>query len=370
MQSPKHRPKWNRGTIGKHNALKASKIERATGFKTRIHGTPKQVGQKFPVGSKLPIKDRSKLTSAYPGGSALSTKNLAKREAKKMTKAGFDGFTLILRMKNGEVKTIPVVAKSWDDFLAKIRSRLKGVGTEQISELSVAGGGKFLDSLKSGLTKVGSGARGFAEGLLKGAGNWQGNEPKSVAQAIGRRIGSSTREFTAKMPSEIEKAGMAASHHLGYISGTGKRLRESYTRGYEGKNFEPKASPVNSWGQRAAKPYLKFVSDTGEEYVPKSQVNLTNSPLEDVEDKIDKLIGKLKNPLRGRWTLEKDKEKLAKLIPLQREVERLNKERALYSDLTGTTAEIKRRRIDTRLKEIMDQVSRMGGKCKGTARKK
>jgi hypothetical protein len=66
---PKIKPKWNRGTLRKHNALKASKIEMATGFKTRIHGTPKQIGKKFPTG-KAPRRRGSKITalrSAYSG---------------------------------------------------------------------------------------------------------------------------------------------------------------------------------------------------------------------------------------------------------------------------------------------------------------
>lgn len=55
---PKIKPKFHRGTIATHNRLKQSKIAIKTGFLTRKHGTPKQVGQKFPVkaGSKFGLE--------------------------------------------------------------------------------------------------------------------------------------------------------------------------------------------------------------------------------------------------------------------------------------------------------------------------
>lgn len=211
------------------------KAKFGTDFRTRKTGTPRQIGTVFPIqGSKLPLASRPKLAAAYPS-KPLSAYQLAKKEAKRMTSAGIDGYTLVIKLKSGELQTIPIVAKDYDDFLLKVRKRLKGVDPNNVKEISIAGGGKFWESFGAGIKKVGAGARGFVEGLVTGTGRWkEGDQPKSVAQAIGRRLGTITKEI----PSKIEKAALGAVKTAGEIARTPEKFREAYYAGRKPEEAE------------------------------------------------------------------------------------------------------------------------------------
>ena len=68
----------------------------------------------------------------------------------------------------------------------------------------------ILSSIKSGLTKAFQGTKGFVEGAKTGAGKWKkGDEPKTIAQAVGRRAGTTAKSIA----SSTRKAGAQAVEH-------------------------------------------------------------------------------------------------------------------------------------------------------------
>jgi hypothetical protein len=372
MTRPTVRRKWSsRNARIKQESLKRSKIAIKTGFLTRTHGTEKQIGQKFPVGNKLPVKSRPRASTAYPG---ISTKKLARQEAKKLP---FDGFTAVIRYKDGSVKTIPIAAKSYEDFLDKLKSRIKDIDTKQVAEVSIAGGGKFLESLGSALHKVGSGARGFFEGIKTGTGNWaKSDTPKSIAQAIGRRLGTQAREFAGSLPSKLETSALKASKTVGHIAGTPRRLKEAYKEGY-GEAPEPEKvekAPVKEWGERAAKPFLKFANMEDrprpgdrvlkpgwrEEYVSQE---LQSKP---VKERISRLIKRRSQTLGvAPFLRRKHAADIEKLTEMYSEVDAIEKTMS-----GGELTSAGHVRLNARLSEIKREVGRMGGKRRLKRRRK
>jgi hypothetical protein len=224
---PKVKPKFDSraARIAQESRRKSKLAMMGVSWKTRKHGTKKQIGKKFPIesGAKLPVASRPKVTTAYPKGRAFSTKKLAKKEADKMTKAGFDGFTLVVRMKNGELKTIPVAAKNWDDFLSKIKTRLKGVDTKKIAEISLVGGGKFS---------------------LAGVGRWLGKSARIAGMYLKR---------AEKVAGDVGTGIERFSERMGEIAAFPKRVQEAYSRGYGGEPKPEKKEPKKAWKERTAK---------------------------------------------------------------------------------------------------------------------
>jgi hypothetical protein len=252
------KPKWDsRSARIKQENRRKSKL--MIDWRTRTKGTPKQVGQKFPIeaGAKLPLPKMP-----YQGR-VWGISKLAKEEAKKMKASGF---TAVIRFRGGAVETIPIIADSYDDFLWKLGKRLKGIDPKQIQEISIAGGGKFFDTLKSAFHKAGTAAKGFVSGLIKGEQKVPEGTPKAP---LSYQLGAALK----KAPGQIEESAMKASEKLGQISAIPKRMEEHYQKGYgyRPEAEEKPASPVKEWGERAGKPFLKY-ANIEETVKPQTQV--------------------------------------------------------------------------------------------------
>ena len=223
---PTIKRRWDsRAARAKQESRRKSKLAMyGVSFKTRIHGTPKQLGQKFPVvesGAKtLPPKIQMR-------GRVCGFSKRALEEAQKMADGGFDGYTLAVRFKDGSTQMIPVVAKSYEAFLKKIPKKLAGIDPKTIQELSVAGGAKF-ETVKSIFRGVGSAAKGFASGLISGKPGWSPRQtPGSPAESIGRRLGA----WTKKLPGQVTKTIEAGAQKIGEIERIPERVKESYEKG-------------------------------------------------------------------------------------------------------------------------------------------
>ena len=84
---PSVRGRWNqRQAAVKQKMRHDIKLGVANKFKTRTHGTSKQVGKVFPTGNKLPVASREKLTSAYPASRYPNWRRKVKAETKEMLK--------------------------------------------------------------------------------------------------------------------------------------------------------------------------------------------------------------------------------------------------------------------------------------------
>jgi hypothetical protein len=73
----------------------------------------------------------------------------------------------------------------------------------------------ILSSIKSGISKAFQGTKGAIEGIKSGKGNWK-SEPTSIAQAVGRRVGSDINKFfgqTKAVASNVRSVGASAVEH-------------------------------------------------------------------------------------------------------------------------------------------------------------
>ncbi len=104
---------------------------------------------------------------------------------------------LFHRMENGKIKILDG------------RARLEAFRRLGIPRIPAVENG-ILSSIKSGLTKAFQGTKGFVAGAKTGAGNWKkGDQPKTVAEAIGRRAGTTAKGIA----SMTRKAGAQAMEH-------------------------------------------------------------------------------------------------------------------------------------------------------------
>ena len=327
QEAKKLRKSWDSraARVNQETRRKSKLMMLGVDFRTRKHGTPAQVGQKFPVeaGAKLPLP-KIHLSKAY-SSKTLGISKKALKEAQKMGAAGLSGYTVVVRLKTGAVQTIPIVASSWDDFLGKIKGRLKGVDTKQIREISIAGGGKFD---------------------LEGVGRWLGHSAKIVGMGLARG----------------ERYMQKGAETLGHIAATPKRLQEAYRRGYEGKpENKPETTSVKEWGERAAKPFLKYanIEDIG----PLASHFRAGSATRaiPVRERIARLL-KRKTQTFGVPPFLRSKygAQAARLQELDKEAEVIERTASEYGGLAISPAD--KMKLNARLIEIEREVTRMGGK--------
>ena len=157
MNKPKPRPNWNaRGAAVKQKMRHDIKFGVTNKFKTRTHGTPKQVGKVFPTGNKLPIAQRPKATNLFLAGrSPLAFRGIAKKEAREMFERGFEGYSVAIRFKDGNSKVLPIQARDAAEAIDKTNQLMHQFAGKPIVEISILSGGKFRDDVKELFHKVG-----------------------------------------------------------------------------------------------------------------------------------------------------------------------------------------------------------------------
>jgi hypothetical protein len=171
-----------------------------TDFRTRVRGTQKQIGQKFPMGplskSQLPKLRFQKHAAPKAGMTRLELD--AMRAEKELRDAGFEAFTIGLKFKDGSELMIPLICKSWDEAIEKAQSKMGELDKSQIQELVIED-----PDLHQLLHQFGAGARSVAGMIGKGIKKLPGLARKAEAYGIkaARKAGR-----LAAIPKEIGEA--------------------------------------------------------------------------------------------------------------------------------------------------------------------
>lgn len=123
------RPAQARGNMA------AAKID----WRTRIKGTPRQLGQKFPIvaekGHLAPQRWGKRRLAEQAKITRLELDTM--RAEREMEAAGFKGFTIGIKMKDGTVDEIPLIAKEWHTAFNVARMRMKNYNPDQIDEITI-----------------------------------------------------------------------------------------------------------------------------------------------------------------------------------------------------------------------------------------
>ena len=183
--------------------LHATKVRFLTGFKTRIHGTDKQVGQVFPVGSmsgkRLPLMRAPK----YHGINPLTPLELDTIHAEeRMLQANLKGFTIGIRLKSGEIDEIPLIAKSWHEAFGAAQRHMQKYDPEDIDEITIVD-----PSLKEIAHAIAGGARRFAGAIKRGV------------------------EKIPRYAKKAEVLGLKAARKLGRIAAMPEEMKEAFAAG-------------------------------------------------------------------------------------------------------------------------------------------
>ena len=202
---PNPRPKYNaRMAKAKIEKLHSTKVRFLTGFKTRIHGTDKQIGQKFPVGSmsgkRLPLMRAPK----YHGINPLTPLELDTIHAEeRMLQANLKGFTIGIKLKSGEIDEIPLIAKSWHQAFAIAHKQMQKYDPEDIDEITIVD-----PSLKEIAHAISGGAHRFAGAIKKGIIETipgYARKVRAFARKAARKLGR-----VAAIPAELREEYAAA----------------------------------------------------------------------------------------------------------------------------------------------------------------
>jgi hypothetical protein len=203
-------------------------------WRRRVRGTPRQIGQAFLIDGQSAQAKRAKLPKAigkvrtrYPTGKVvqytiedmpieqLSTEaTIIQDPNPENLESRVQHF--IDMYKRGE--TIPpILFHRLEDGKIQIldgRARMEAFRRMRIPRIPAVENG-ILSSIKSGLTKAFQGTKGVVEGVKSGKGNWK-SEPASIAQAVGRRVGSDINKFmgqTKTVASNVRSVGASAVEH-------------------------------------------------------------------------------------------------------------------------------------------------------------
>jgi hypothetical protein len=225
--------------------------KRRGNWRTRTRGTPRQIGQRFNLDSTsagakraaLP-KLKGKAVLRYPNGKVvryavedmpieqLSTQvSIIQDPNPENFEARVQHF--IDMYHRGE--TIPpILFHRLDDGTIQIldgRARMEAFRRMGLPRIPAVENG-ILSSIKSGLSKFASGTKGVFEGIATGKGNWQGKEkPSSVAQAVGRRVGTDIRAKVSGAKGATVKAANLAGKIVSAPSKYANELQEAYREG-------------------------------------------------------------------------------------------------------------------------------------------
>jgi hypothetical protein len=174
-------------------------------FRTRTHGTARQIGKKFPVGS-ISSKSLPKLTFKKPTrfekARLTELERDAIREEEKLKAAGFKGYMIGIRLKSGKIEEIPLIAKSWHEAFALAHENMMKYDPNDIDEITIVD-----PSLKEIAHAISGGARRFAGAIKRGVEKIPGYARKTFKEAEAftiRRAREAGR--IAALPEEVREA--------------------------------------------------------------------------------------------------------------------------------------------------------------------
>lgn len=164
-------------------------------FRTRTKGS-RRLGNRDPrIGKAFPMFQPHKrpplLIPKHPYKSTrMPLTHLEKHAAvaeQELLKAGFKGWMITIKLKNGHIEDIPLVAKSWEQALAMARPRIHKYHSNDIDEIVIQD-----PSLGEILHKIGSGAVRVAKAIGRGA--------VAGLKGLGRLAKRGVKAFVAAAP--------------------------------------------------------------------------------------------------------------------------------------------------------------------------
>lgn len=153
-----------------------------TDFRTRTHGTVKQIGQKFPISS--PGKKLPRFRFGKPSAKALTTPCEARAFAAEqdLIAHGFKGFEIEIKLKSGTYVSIPLIANSWSEAFEIAHKQMQKYDPEDIDEITIVdpslseiahaisgGAHKLAAGIKRGIEKIPAYAKAAKAYGMKGA---------------------------------------------------------------------------------------------------------------------------------------------------------------------------------------------------------
>lgn len=178
-----------------------TKVRFLTGmdFRTRIHGTAKQVGKKFPLssqsGKRLPLLRAPK----HHGINPLTPLEMDTVHAEqRLIAGGFKGYTIGIKLKSGEIDEIPLIAKSWHEAFGAAQRQMQKYDPEDIDEVTIVD-----PSLKEIAHAIGGGARRFAGAIKRGI------------------------EKIPRYAKKVEKLGLRAARAIGRVEAIPEEMGEA-----------------------------------------------------------------------------------------------------------------------------------------------
>jgi hypothetical protein len=227
LMRPTVKRKWSSGRAKSSiDRRRASHFKFMTGmdWKTRTHGSDSQIGQHFamlPSGSsKLPRPKYGKRTRMKAAMTPLEID--AMKYEKALEDSGFEGFTIALKFKDGDVKEFPLIAENWHQAFRVAHNYMQQFDPEDIQEIVICD-----PSLSEIGHAIAGGARRFAGAIKKGIEKIPGYARRGLAIA---------RKAKAE--------GMSAAHLLGRVVATPGEITESYRAGVEGRPLEAEPMPI------------------------------------------------------------------------------------------------------------------------------
>ena len=214
-----------------------------TNWRTRTRGSKRQIGNKFMLDttssqtkkSRLP-KIKGKAITHYPTGKTvrytiedmpieqLDTQSTIVQDPNPENfEARVQHF---IRMYNEGETIPPILFHRMEDGKIKIldgRARLEAFRRLGIPRIPAVENG-ILSSIKSGLTKAFQGTKGFVEGTKTDKGKWT-SEPKSIAQAVGRGVGSDIRKYAKNTRDVAGRAIERGKEVYNFLDGKGTVVR-------------------------------------------------------------------------------------------------------------------------------------------------
>jgi hypothetical protein len=195
------RPHAARVLIDNRHAAKV-KFLTGTDFRTRIHGTDRQIGQKFPVGTgaskALPrVRYGKPLQRARIDATPCEARAFAAEQ--ELIAHGFKGFEIEIKLKSGRYVSIPLIAKDWHEAFAIAHTQMQKYDPEDIDEITIVD-----PSLSEIAHAISGGAHKLAAGIKRGI---------------------------EKIPAYARKAkayGMKGARVLGKIAATPGQMRDLY----------------------------------------------------------------------------------------------------------------------------------------------
>jgi hypothetical protein len=227
LMAPKVKHKWASGraraTIESRHKSKVAFKTGNVSFLTRTHGSELQLGQHFPIlsgASKLPKPKFGKRTRMKVAMTPLEID--AMKYEKALEESGFEGYTIALKFKDGDVKEFPLIAENWSQAFRVAHNYMQKYNPEEIDEIVICD-----PSLSEIAHAISGGAHRFAGAIKRGV---------QKIPVYARRGIAIARKAKAE--------GISAAHLLGRVAATPGEITESYRAGVEGRPLESEPMPV------------------------------------------------------------------------------------------------------------------------------